>query len=197
MKKLLVLMNIVLLTSSFVLAQDAKVVVKPDSMGTKDGSVDVADVMRTCKEGQKLSKDLEAKREQLSASLKRDEEAFMKEVESVKARAANMTKAEQEAEQQRLMKMERDLKNKVEEAELELKAEMQKIMEALGKEIEAAAREVALKEGLDTLTDVRSGQRIYVSDKVIYNEELVKEMDKNYNAKMAKLNTAKKPEAVK
>lgn len=192
MKKLIALMSVSMLVSSLAIAQDAQVAASTSSSA---GYVDSATAMRSSKEGQKLSKELEDKREQLSAQLKKDEAALMKGVEEFKVKSTTMSKAEQDTEQQRLMKMERDLKAKVEEAELELKMAMQKTMEALGKEIEAAVKDVAIKNGLDTVTDTRSGQILYASDNVLYTDDLVKEMDKNYNAKVAKSNTAKKPGA--
>ena len=192
MKKLIALMSVSMLVSSLAIAQDTQVAASTSSSA---GYVDSATAMRSSKEGQKLSKELEDKREQLSAQLKKDEAALMKGVEEFKVKSTTMSKAEQDTEQQRLMKMERDLKAKVEEAELELKMAMQKTMEALGKEIEAAVKDVAIKNGLDTVTDTRSGQILYASDNVLYTDDLVKEMDKNYNAKVAKSNTAKKPGA--
>lgn len=192
MKKLIALMCVSMIVSSLAIAQDTQVAASTSSSA---GYVDSATAMRSSKEGQKLSKELEDKREQLSAQLKKDEAALMKGVEEFKVKSATMSKAEQDAEQQRLMKMERDLKAKVEEAELELKMAMQKTMEALGKEIEAAVKDLAIKNGLDTVTDTRTGQILYASDNVLYTDDLVKEMDKNYNAKVAKSNTAKKPGA--
>jgi outer membrane protein len=189
MKKLMTLMSVSLLASSLAFAQDTQVAV---STSSSVACIDSQEAMRTSKEGQKVGKELEAKREQLSAQLKKEEAALVKAVEEFKAKSATMSKAEQEAEQQRLMKMERDLKSKVEEAEHELKMAMQKTMEALGKEIEAAVAEVAVKNGLDIVIDTRSGQILYTSDDVVYTNDLVKEMDKNYNAKVAKANTAKK-----
>lgn len=189
MKKLMTLMSVSLLVSSLIIAQDAPVAV---STSSSVACIDSQEAMRTSKEGQKVGKELEAKKEQLSAPLKKEEAALFKGVEEFKVKSATMSKAEQEAEQQRLMKMERDLKSKAEEAELELKLYVQKTMESLGKEIEAAVAEVAVQNGLDIIVDARSGQILYASDNVIYTNDLVKEMDKNYNAKVAKANTAKK-----
>lgn len=190
MKKLIVLMSVSLLVSGLTNSQNTPVLANANST---IACIDSATAMRNSKEGQKLSKELEDKREQLSAQLKKDESALMKAVEDFKVKGPAMSKAEQESEQQRLMKMERDLKSKVEEAELELKMAMQKTMEALGKEVEAAVKDVATKKNLDVVIDTRSGQVLYASDSVLYTDDLVKEMDKNYNAKIAKNNTAKKP----
>lgn len=156
------------------------------------GYVDSAVAMRSSKEGAKLSKELEDKREQLSNELKKEEAVLVKDMESFKTRSMTMTETERDMEQKRLIKAERDLKSKVEEAELELKMAMQRTMEALGKEIEAAVKDVAVAQNLDVIIDTRTGQTLYAANKAVYTDVLVKEMDKNYNVKLAKNNTTKK-----
>lgn len=156
------------------------------------GYVDSAIAMRSSKEGQKLSKELEDKREQLSNDLKKEEATLIKEMESFKTRSTTMTETERDIEQKRLIKAERELKSKVEEAELELKVAMQRTMEALGKEIEAAVKDVAVAQNLDVIIDTRTGQTLYAANKAVYTDVLVKEMDKNYSVKLAKNNTTKK-----
>jgi Skp family chaperone for outer membrane proteins len=198
MKKFMLLVSAAMV-APLMSAQDTKVEPrnkKEDLMiETKNvtiGYVDSAVAMRSSKEGQKLSKELEDKREQLSAQLKKEESVLIKDMESFKARSTTMSELERDAEQKRLIKAERDLKSKVEEAELELKMAMQRTMEALGKEIEAAVREIAVAQNLDVVIDTRTGQTLYAANKAVYTDVLVKEMDKNYSVKLAKNSTIKK-----
>jgi Skp family chaperone for outer membrane proteins len=157
----------------------------------KVGYVDTAKATSDSKEGQKKRQELEMKRTQLSTQLKKEEDVLIKQMEDFKTKAVSMSDMERDSEQKRLMKAERDLKSKVEEAELELKLAMQRAMDEIGKEIEAAVKDIAVAQNLDVVVDTRSGQVLYAKENVLYTQNLVKEMDKNYNVKVAKNSTVK------
>lgn len=157
----------------------------------KIGYVDTAKATTESKEGQKKRQELEAKRTQLSSQLKKEEDMLIKQMEQFKTKSATMSDIERDAEQKRLIKSERELKAKVEEAELELKMAMQRAMDDISKEIEKAVKEMAVAQNLDVVVDARSGQVLYAKDSVLLTEDLVSELNKNYDVKMAKNNTTK------
>jgi Skp family chaperone for outer membrane proteins len=68
---------------------------------------------------------------------------------------------------------------------------MQRAMDEIGKEIEAAVKDIAVAQNLDVVVDTRSGQVLYAKENVLFTQNLVKEMDKNYNVKLAKNSTVK------
>jgi len=94
-----------------------------------------------------------------------------------------------------LMKMERDLKNLVAEKEEELKIDMQLATESLAQSLDAGVAKLAKNENLDVVFDKMTGRAMYVSEKFDFTTQAIKEVNKNYEIKLAQNN--KQPEATK
>ena len=88
-------------------------------------------------------------------------------------------------EEKQLMKMENELKNLVGEKEEELKVDMQIATENLAQSLDATVGKLAKNENLDIVFDKITGRAMYVSDKFDYTGQAIKEMNKNYEIKLA------------
>lgn len=153
-----------------------------------------SDAMRSSKTGIEAGKELEATRNELTASLQKEGQALEKSMNDFKAKSATMSDTARENEQKKLMKADRDYKGKVEDAETAMKLTMQKTMEALGKEIEQAVAQLAKAKNLDAVIDMDTGRVVYASEKVTYTNDLVASLNKNYDVKVAQ-NNKNKPKA--
>ncbi len=149
------------------------------------GFVDSFSAMRESDSGKKASEDLQKTQEKLANELRTSQEKLMKEASDFQTKQATMSDSAREAEQKRLAKAERELKARGEEAEMEMKLAMQKVTDALGKEVEQAITKVAKSQKLDAVVDTSTGRVLYVENKANYTSSLVKEMDSERKIQLA------------
>ena len=155
-----------------------------------------SDSMRASKSGIEVGKELQATETELTAALQKEAQALEKSKSEFKAKAATMSETARENELKRLTKAERELQGKVEDAKMAIELEMRKKMEVLGKEVEQAVTQVAKSKNLDALVDIDTGRVIYASEKVTYTNDVVANLNKNYDVKVAQNNKNKpKPTA--
>ena len=151
----------------------------------KIGFVDSFEAMRNCEPGIKAGKELEAQRDTLSKAIKEDEQKYTQAVNEYKSKSATMSEAARDKEQQKIVKMERDLKAKVEESEESLKLSMQRTTEKLAKDIEQGIVNVAKETDLDAIVDKMTGRVVYAKDKLDFTSHTIKQMNKQYAQKVA------------
>ncbi len=159
---------------------DANIVVD-----AKIAFVDSFAIMGECQEGQKARKDIEAKRDLATQEIQNDSKAFEKAKADYLAKSTMMSDSAREKEEKKLIKMERDLKNLVAEKEEELKLDMQIATEMLAHGLEAGVAKLAQNEKFDVIFDKMTGRAIYVADNFNLTEKAIKEVDKNYQIKLA------------
>ena len=172
-------------------AKDTKIT---DISGTnlKVGFVDSFEAMRNCEPGIAAGKELEAQRDSLSQAIKEGEQKYTQAVKEFQSKSATMSEAARDKEQQRIVKMERDLKAKVEESEEVLRLAMQRTTEKLAKDIEQGIVKVAKSQGLDYIADKMTGRVVYAKESLDFTSSTIKQVNKQHaqalahNAKGAK-----------
>ncbi len=172
-------------------AQDKKltatrVLGAPDvKVDAKIGFVDTFQVMGTSQQGQKARKDLEKKREELSNGIQKDEEKIKQAMVEYKSKATTLSEEARGKEEKKLIKMERDYKNNIQESEDELKIDMQKKTELLARESDEGIIKMAQQENLDVVFDKMTGRAVYVSNEFDFTSKAINVVDKNYEVKLA------------
>jgi Skp family chaperone for outer membrane proteins len=142
-------------------------------------------IMGDCQEGQKARKEIEAKRDLAGKEIQDESKKYEKVKNDYIAKSTTMSDAARAKEEKQLMRMENDLKNLVAEKEEELKSEMQFATESLAQSLEATVAQLAQNENLDIVFDKMTGRAMYVSSKFDYTDKAIKEMNKNYEIKLA------------
>jgi len=142
-------------------------------------------VMGECQEGLNARKEIEYKKELASQEIQDESRIFEKAKAEYISKSTTMSDTAQKKEEQKLLKMERDLKNLVAEKEEELKHDMQIATEMLAQSLEAGVARLAENEHIDIVFDKMTGRTIYVSDKFNFTDKAIKEVDKNYEIKLA------------
>lgn len=152
------------------------------------GFIDSFAIMGDCQEGQKARKEIENKRDVATKEIQDDSKRFEKAKSDYMSKSTTMSDAAREKEEKQLMKMERDLKNLVAEKEEELKIDMQMATENLAQSLDAGVAKLAKNENLDVVFDKMTGRAMYVSEKFDFTNEAIKEVNKNYEIKLAQNN---------
>lgn len=159
-----------------------------DSNVTLDAAIGFVEsfaIMGDCQEGQKARKEIEAKRDLASTEIQNESKKYEKLKNDYISKSTTMSDAARAKEEKQLLKMEHELKNLVAEKEEELKVDMQLATENLAQSLEATVAKLAKNENLDIVFDKMTGRAMYVSDKFDYTDKAIKEMNKNYEIKLA------------
>jgi len=149
------------------------------------GFIDSFAIMGDCQEGQKARKEIESKRDLATKEIQDESKRFEKAKNDYIAKSTTMSDSAREKEEKQLMKMERDLKNLVAEKEEELKMDMQLATESLAQSLDTGVAKLAKNENLDVVFDKMTGRAMYVSDKFDFTAQTIKEVNKNYEVKLA------------
>lgn len=159
-----------------------------DSQVTVDatiGFVESFTIMGECTEGKAARQNIEAKRDLAGQEIQEESKKFEKAKNDYIAKSTTMSDSAREKAEKDLMKKERDIKSLVAEKEEDLKLDMQIATETLAQGLEAGVAKLAKNEGLDVVFDKMTGRAIYVSEKFDYTAKAIKEVDKNYEVKLA------------
>ena len=163
-----------------------------DIMGDKNimidaaiGFIDSFAIMGDCQEGQKARQEIESKRNLASNEIQEESKRFEKAKNEYVSKSTTMSDSAREKEEKKLIKMEREIKNLVAEKEEELKADMQMATETLAQGLDAGITTLAKNENLDVVFDKMTGRAMYVSEKFDFTTKAIKEVDKNYEVKLA------------
>lgn len=154
------------------------------------GFVDSFAIMGDCKEGQKARQEIESKRDLASNEIQEESRKFEKAKSDYVSKSTTMSDAAREKEEKKLIKMERDIKTLVAEKEEDLKADMQAATEMLAQGLDAGISKLAKNEHLDVIFDKMTGRAMYVSEKFDFTTKAIKEVDKNYDVKLAQAKQA-------
>jgi Skp family chaperone for outer membrane proteins len=153
-------------------------------------------VMGEGEPGQEERKEIERKRDLATTEIQEESKKLEKAKNEYVSKSSAMSDKAREAEEKKLMKMERDLKNMIAEKEEELKHEMQIATEKLAQDMEIAVIELAQQENIDIVFDKMSGRAIYVSDAFDITDKVITRVNKRHQIKLAenKKNSSKKTE---
>jgi outer membrane protein len=149
------------------------------------GFVDSFAIMGECQEGQKARKEIENKRDLASNEIQEESKKFEKAKNEYVSKSTTMSDSAREKSEKQLMKMERDIKTLVAEKEEDLKVDMQMATETLAQGLDAGVAKLAKNENLDVVFDKMTGRAMYVSEKFDFTNKAIKEVNKNYEVKLA------------
>jgi len=152
------------------------------------GFIDSFAIMGDCQEGQKARKEIESKRDMATREIQDESKRFEKSKSDYISKSTTMSDSAREKEEKQLMKMERDLKNLLAEKEEEIKIDMQLATENLAQSLDAGVAKLAKNENLDVVFDKMTGRAMYVSEKFDFTAQTIKEVNKNYEVKLAQNN---------
>ena len=154
--------------------------------------IDSFELMRETEEGKKISQELQETYKKYTAEIQKDDEELAKEKSEYARKRSMLSETAREAEEKKLIKKERELKNKIQEKEEEYKMTFNKATEQVFKEITEAVTKTAKEEGLDAVFDINSGRALYVADNVNYTAKVKNSMNEKYKTKLAKNDSGKK-----
>lgn len=150
------------------------------------GFVESFAVMGDCQEGQKARKEIETKRDLAGKEIQDESKKYEKAKNDYLSKSTTMSDSARIKEEKQLLKMENELKSLVAEKEEELKFEMQMATENLAQSLEATVAKLAQNENLDIVFDKMTGRAMYVSNTFDFTDKAIKEMNKDYEIKLAK-----------
>ncbi len=147
--------------TSVAATRDAKV----DSKEALDiAFVDSFQAMRECEDGQRVGKELDAMRDQLSKEIQDEATKITKEESDLNSKAAALKPEVLAQNKRKIEKQKRDLEEQVRESEEKIKITMQQKTEELAVKIEEGIVEVAKSKGVDAVIDKMTGRVMYTKD---------------------------------
>ena len=163
---------------------------KLEKANPKLAVIDEMTIMRTCEQGQKITQELESKRQELAVRAEGSEKKLQEEVKNYQAKAPALKQEARDAEQQRLTKMGIDHENLLKSCEAEFKLAVNQATERIGREVEDVATKIAQQEGVDLLIDKSTGRVLYASDKADLTSKTIHALNAKSEQKTV---VAKKP----
>jgi Skp family chaperone for outer membrane proteins len=142
-------------------------------------------VMGEGEPGKLERKEIESKRDLATQEIQQESQKLEKTKTEYVAKASTMTDKAREAEEKKMMKMERDLKNLVAEKEEELKVEMQIATEKLAIDMESAVIELAKEDSIDIVFDTMTGRAIYVAKDFDLTNKVIQRVNERHTIKLA------------
>ncbi len=126
--------------------------------------VDSFKAMRECKEGVKISGELDALRDKLSKEIQDEAQRITKDETDLKSKAATIKPDVLAKRERDLAKQKRALEEKVGESEQEIKLVMQQKTEELAVKVEEGIVAVAKRMDVDAVIDKMTGRVMYTKD---------------------------------
>jgi|GEM_PF-2667743 len=148
--------------------------------------------MRKCEHGEECGKNLQKTNFQLAKGIEEDKDKIAKAEAEFQAKASTLSLAAREKAEKELRKLKVDYSTKLQESEYEMKLAMHTSTEELSRDMEAAVQKIAKKNDYDAVVDTVSGRVLYVKEELNITDEVIKEMNVDYQVKLAK---AKNPES--
>jgi len=146
--------------------------------------VDSFAAIRESQEGMVVGKELEKKRDELTAEIKKLEQEFSVAAKEFQAKASTLSESGREREQKKIVRLEREYKTKVQEADEDMKITMQSKQERVLREHQEAVQLYAQANDIDLVFG--PGGILYASEKANCTKEVIAKMDDNRNVKLAK-----------
>lgn len=137
------------------------------------------DLNTTLVAGEKV-RELEALNTMKTAGLQQKQELFQKTQKDYNAKKSTLSKSACEAEESKLLALKNEISALVETSKLEVSRAVQEKTEEMVAAVEQAAAEVAKRLNVDVIVDAASGRALYVSEKAMVTDDLVKEMNKQF-----------------
>jgi outer membrane protein len=151
----------------------------------KIGTMNIMELMRDSEAGQKATKEMEAKRESLTAAIQKDEQVLSKAVEEYTSKQSMLSADAREKEETRLMTLKNNLETKIKNSEDELKRAMQYASDNLTQQAQLVIDEYGKANGYDLIQDTASGLIVYRKESLDVTKTLVANMDTSSKKQLA------------
>lgn len=145
--------------------------------------VNTEEALHATPQGQKVTKELEARRMELAKDIQAKQEKLASAANEFQAKKSTMKPDSLETEQKKLVNLERDYKDTLQEAEAKMQREMQEKTKVLYDEYKVVVAEVAKQDGIDIVFGPEG--ILYTSDKADYTSKVQNAMTKNHSVKVA------------
>ena len=168
----------------------AKAAVKGDVVVTRYTN---AQELNTTQEAQQKLMELQIINDQATAEVQRKQDELRKLEQEFTAKRSTLSKSARDAEEAKMVALKNELSSLIETSKLKVSRAVQEKTEEMVAAVEQAAAEVAKKQGIDVIVDTVSGRTLYVSEKAMVTQDLVKEMNKQNEIKIAQGKKDAKP----
>jgi Skp family chaperone for outer membrane proteins len=156
------------------------------STSVKNKFINAQEVFEGSYQGQQFKQEVTAEaRERQEAFQKEGQELVKAENDFVK-KSQTINEETRRKEEKRLAQLKRDLDTRAKESQEEFDLLLRKKNEKLMQEFHAVVKEYGQEKDLDSITDVLTGQTIYVADRVKCTEDVVVAMNRNYSGPLKK-----------
>lgn len=145
-----------------------------------------AQELNTTKEAEEKLMELQMINDQATAEVQRLQDKLRQAEQEFTAKRSTLSKTARETEEAKLVALKSELSSLIETSKLKVSRAVQEKTEEMVAAVEQAAAEVAKKQGIDVILDTVSGRTLYVSEKAMVTQDLVKEMNKQNELKTAK-----------
>ena len=145
-----------------------------------------AQELNTTKEAEEKLMELQMINDQATAEVQRLQDKLRQAEQEFTGKRSTLSKAARETEEAKLVALKSELSSLIETSKLKVSRAVQEKTEEMVAAVEDAARKVAEKQGIDVIMDTVSGRTLYVSNKAMVTQDLVKEMNAQNELKTAK-----------
>lgn len=150
--------------------------------------VDLPQITSTAKMFQDAQQEVKQEQEKGFKRIQQSEQEFVKAQKELESKIKTLSPEAQAKEQKKLVKMQRDGEELVQNIKEEIQMLVYKKTEILDQELLAAAKEFAQLNGFDVVKDKTTGRSLYVAEHLDSSAELTKLLDAKYEARLAQNN---------
>lgn len=147
--------------------------------------VEPFDAMRKCSHGDECGKKLQDTRAQLAKGIHEDEQRIARLEAEFQTKASSLSLMARETSEKELRKLKADYSSKLQESEHEMKLAMHTSAEELSRDMEVAVARIAQRDGVDVVLDMTAGRSLYVNPTLNITADVIKEMNVDYQVKLA------------
>lgn len=149
----------------------------------KVGKIDFRRVVLSIDEGQSLRDKIKGEFDKRQATLKKDEDAFVKNQEEYKKQAAVMNAKAKEKKEKELQEAYMSLQQKSAEYQKEIQDLEEKLQEPLFKKIQDIAKNVSEDAGVDVSFEASRGQILYAKELIDLTDKVIKAYNDKFPVK--------------
>lgn len=145
--------------------------------------VDMQQAMLQSKQGAEAQKLVEAEEKKYADMAQKAQQDMIKVKTDLDQKASMMSPEARRTQEKKLGDMQRDFQNNVNDWKYELQFTMQRETDAMIKDIEVAAKELATKTGKKAVIDAQTGRALFLHDDLNSTNQLIGVMDAQHEAK--------------
>jgi Skp family chaperone for outer membrane proteins len=159
----------------------------PAEAGVKTDSlvlyIDMQQAMLQSKQGAEAQRLVEAEEKKYAELAQKAQQDMIKVKTDLDQKGSALAPEARRTQEKKLNDMQRDFQNNVKDWQGELQFTMQRETDAMIKEIEIAAKELAIQTGKKAVIDAQTGRALYLQDGFNSTNDLIAVMNKQFDAK--------------